>query len=224
MKKILLSISLLATSITVAQNNETPKPSIEKGTWVVNTNINYYNRESDIEIDTEYSNKTKSTHFSFTPNIGYLITNNLEVGIGTGIGFSESESESTRDDVSGDTKSNNYYIRVSTYIKGYKPINDKLFLFLKGELSYSNQNQNYSYYNSDIESYNNNDSKSNNYFIGIRPGVTYFMSKRIAMEFSLGNLGYTKYIHESENAKTTNNSFSINLFDSAYRFGIAYYF
>lgn len=219
MKKTLLSISLLATTILLAQDSETPKPSIEKGTWTVNTNINYSNRNNNIESVDGPVLESKSTNYSFTPNVGYLITKNLEIGIGLGIGFSESSNEREESSWNRNTSGN---LSVTTYIKVYKPINNKLFLNLKGELILSRQYSEYTYTNDSETTIN--DTTSNTYFIGLRPGATYFLSEKIALEFSLGNLGYTKSVSESDNDDVTSDSFSIDLFDTSYRFGASYYF
>lgn len=72
--------------------------------------------------------------------------------------------------------------------------------------------------------------RRNGYFIGISPGLTYFMTKRLALETQLGFFGYTNDESSFEDGQGNSNrtsessNLSFNLNSSNLFFGLSYYF
>jgi hypothetical protein len=75
------------------------------------------------------------------------------------------------------------------------------------------------------------ENTSNTFQMGIRPGITYFMSKNLALETGLGFLGYSKTNSELEESDggtfdwTRESSFfSFDLNSSNLFFGLSFYY
>ena len=210
MKKLLLSTMLLALSFAYGQEKN-EKLTIEKGTWYVGGNFSLGHTNSEYEDSSETS---KYFNFNFSPKIGYTINDNLIIGLGIGYGYTESELENSTNNPANTTN----HFRVFPYIKKHFPVGEKLTVSLQVEFRYS-----YSEYeNNDI--LNSYSGHTNEYFIGIRPGITYFLNKKLAIEANIGSLGYTNGTQEYGNPpKRTWNSFNFNINSTDLMFGLSYY-
>ena len=63
-------------------------------------------------------------------------------------------------------------------------------------------------------------------FVGIRPGITFMLSKNFALETTIGAIGYTSQNAESQqnNIESDSNEFGISLDFDDLVFGLSYYF
>ncbi len=206
MKKLLLSTMLLALSFAYGQEKK-EKLTIEKGTWYTSANFSIGHNSNEFEGSPETS---KYFNFNFSPKVGYTINDNLIIGLGVGYGYSKSESGSEIG------KGNSY--KIFPYIKKHFPLGKKLTISLQGEFSYS-----YADYSNNINS-TPYERSTKQYFVGIRPGLTYFLNKNIALEANIGSLGYSKTDQdESSFPDRESDSFQFNINSTDLMFGLSYY-
>ena len=67
--------------------------------------------------------------------------------------------------------------------------------------------------------------KRNDIFAGLRPGVTFFMSEKFALETGIGTLGYTRSnTKRDRDDDTSSDTFRLSLNTSDFLFGLSYYF
>ncbi|GFD74597.1 hypothetical protein KUL113_40170 [Tenacibaculum sp. KUL113] len=212
MKKLLLSTMLFALSFAYGQEKkENEKLTIEKGTWYVGGNVSLGHTNSEFE---DSPNTSKYFNFNFSPKIGYTFNDNLILGLGLGYGYTESESGNTTNNQVNTTN----HFRVFPYIKKYFPVGKKLTISLQGEFRYS-----YSEYEKN-DVLNSNGGHTNEYFIGVRPGITYFLNKNLALEANIGTLGYNNATQKSGSpSKRTWSSFNFNINSTDLMFGLSYY-
>jgi hypothetical protein len=213
MKKLLIVTFLLTFGIIFAQEKE-ENLNIQKGTWNFGGefSINLANSENiqDAKIENDRFN------FGFSPKFGYTLENNLIIGLGLGYSYLKDKvdyNDSDRYDATSNTYS------VFPYIKKIIPITNKFAFILQGELRYSKYKNDFVEYTSLIQ-----DKSRDTFFAGIRPGITYFLTKKIALEANLGSLGYSTSKYDdnySEEGKT--NSFDFNLNSSNLNFGLSLY-
>jgi hypothetical protein len=204
MKKLLLITAILFYGITSAQ---------EKGTWVFGGDLNFYtaNNESFNPRGTSINNINKANGFAIAVRTGYVFTeNNLEFGLG--LRYNTSKSNDSYND--SEFKNNTHTI--SPYIRKYFPVNENFSFFLQGEVAFSSVNS---------ESNNSlTENEGNSIFTGIRPGFVYFVTKNIALNSTIGALGYSYFTNERDGMKTSeSNNFTFSLASSNIMFGIAYY-
>ncbi|MGK0325968.1 MAG: hypothetical protein ACJA1D_001313, partial [Polaribacter sp.] len=98
----------------------------------------------------------------------------------------------------------------------YFPVNENFSFFLQGEVAFSSVNS---------ESNNSlTENEGNSIFTGIRPGFVYFVTKNVALNSTIGALGYSYFTNERDGMKTLeSNNFTFSLASSNIMFGIAYY-
>ncbi len=132
-----------------------------------------------------------------------------------GLGYKTSKNENSYSSSYSESKYNSYTI--SPYIKKYLPINNTFSFFLQGEVAFSNYNRKENYANS-------NNTDGDTFFIGLRPGFVYFVTKNIALNANIGALGYSTNKYKRDNlTESKSNSFNFNLNSSNLIFGLSYY-
>ena len=225
MKTFLMITAICVTTFCAAQETE-EKQIIEKGTWNItgNASINFSNGTDHSYPTSTFlgdTRETSSSSFSITPSFGYAFKDNISLGVGLQYRNYTSEGTVSDDITSNSSKSTQHGLGIAPYVRGYKGIGKQLSLYLQGEINY------FKYWNSNKLNNQNeqNDHKINTVFIGIRPGITYFLNKKLAMEVTYGFLGYSfSEIKYDAGNYSKNNSFNLNLNTSDLLFGVAYYF
>ena len=206
MKKLLIVAFLVIYGTSVAQETDT-KRIIPKGSWTIGGNLGFSANNSEFSRELEDDIERKNHTYSLLPKIGYTISENLIIGLGLGYSFS-------KDDINDDNSKTNSY-NFTPYIRKHYGIGQNLSLFIQGEGNYEiakqkNTNSNYE-----------NTSKS--LFIGFRPGLNYFISKKVALETTIVSFGYkhrTSEVTGSDNSKTDTNSFNFNIDSANLNFGV----
>ncbi len=222
MKKLIIIAFLCAFAISFGQEKE-KRLSIEKGTWNIDGSVSIYTTKSDLD-DEFYIGGSDRTNLSFYPSVGYTIKDNLIIGIGIGYGYSDYNAEyiDTGSD-NGQSRNSNKY-SVNAFVKKFIPLKGNFALIFLGELGYSNLKEEDNRWNfDDIRTTN---TTTNSVFIGIRPGITYFLSEHFALEGKFGTLRYQSSKSELDNdlRKSKSNSFYFNLNPSNIYLGLSYYF
>ncbi|WP_298507361.1 autotransporter domain-containing protein [uncultured Kordia sp.] len=220
MKKITLFVCLFTIAFVNAQDADkttSDKLSFEKGTQFVNLNFSVNSSETNFERQTQDqldTGETKAFGFSINASYAHAINNNLFLGLG--VGYGSNKNEATNIDGSVNENDSKSY-QVFPYVRYYKGIGKKLALFIQGEARYS-------HFENELNALN--DGESDNFFVGIRPGITFMLNKNFALETSFGALGYThsKIDNGRFNTEATSNSFNLSLNSSNLFFGLNYYF
>ena len=208
MKKIIIIAFIFTFGNSFSQENE-EFLNIKKGTWNLGGKVsflhnNYENKHND---NNPYENKL--TNLNFEPQIGYAVGNNFSIGIGLGYGYSKNKSNSY------DYESVENTYSVFPYVKKYFSVGKKLTINLQGELRYTEFENN--------NEISENDRSGNKLFIGIRPGITYFLNKNLALDSNIGSLGYSTSKYDDYNHNEKSNGFNFSLNSSALFFGLSYY-
>ncbi|WP_303318025.1 outer membrane beta-barrel protein [Flavivirga abyssicola] len=217
MKKLFFIAAIIIYGAAFGQESS-KKLVIEKGTFNIGGKASFsfsnYENEDDIPKD-------KYSEFGITPNFGYALKNNLIIGLGVGYSYGESENYRINNSIVHRYDATFNRFSIFPYIKKYFPLGNKLTLFLQGEVNYSENKTK----RSNSEFLNNNDDSRNTFFAGFRPGITYFLSKKLALEANLGSLGYNKAKHNyGSNNSNKSESFNFNLNSSNLQFGVSYFF
>ena len=226
MKKILFAFALFSAGVFTTQGQTDDKFTIEKGTWNLTGSVAFGFSDSDNRgksTDLNFLNENERTSIALRPMVGYAVGKNLITGIGLGYVNNNNEGKNSRDGVlsnSSEVSSTTY--EIFPYVRGYFGVGKKLALYLQGEFKYSfTNNQSEDLLANEVTT----DNDYNRYFFGIRPGLTWFVSNRMALETSLGSIGYSKVKAEFDEGRTgESKSFDFNLDSSNLLFGFSYYF
>ena len=188
MKKLLFFFVLITTTISYAQEKN-EKFKIEKDSWTYSGQLSFsgFKNENTNEIGADLN-----------AQIGYSINDNLVIGIG--LGANRSRVPLLDNAIQANRNENG--ISAFAFIKKYIPISDKLAFSLQGEMKYSY-----------LEGLDNNSVSifdKDRYSIGIRPGLTYFLSKNVALTTNFGFLGYALTNERGSNEKTHSYGFNFD--------------
>lgn len=214
MKKLLIITFLFTFGIIIGQETE-KNLNIQKGTWNLGGTFSLNNSSSEFNANTS-KNENDQFYVGFYPQVGYAINDNLIIGLGLGYEYIDAKTYYTE---IGGYDSNQNTLVVFPYIKKYFNITEKFSFNLRGEFRVSKS------WTDSKNSINISSNETNNsLFAGIRPGITYFMTKKFALETSIGALGYSTGKHENDNGEGKFNSFDLNFNSNNLLFGLSYYF
>ena len=229
MKNLVLFAVILTIGISYGQQDQNSnKLKLEKGIWFLGGNLSFNISNLENERDSGTGDNDRY-NFNINAKSGHFVSDNLLLGLGIGYGYGLSESSSRP--LEGDNENsefNNQTLSLFPFVRGFKAISSKLALYLEGEIRYSRF---WSENSSNDVLFQESDGSS--WFIGFRPGITYFVSKKLALEANIGNIGYSYSENETQDFDTEgfdnsfeskSNSFSASLNPSEIFFGLSYYF
>jgi hypothetical protein len=158
-----------------------------------------------VGISSSSQGDDKNSSFEFSPSFGYFLTDNIAVGASVGIGSNTAEvgSVKTTDE---STFSFGGFARYYT-----TPANNFSFFANLG-VAYASATDNIA-----------PKVKTTGFGLSVAPGVSYFLSKHIAMETSIGILNYSTAKSDVEGSKAKND-LNIGLGLSNVNFGFVYKF
>jgi hypothetical protein len=214
MKKITLFLCILTAAFMNAQDDTTSdKLTFAKGSQFINANLSLNISNSDLEAQTQ-TQESKNFGFSINSSYAYAISDNLFLGLG--LGYSHNKRENDVNGVSENDVTNNSY-QVFPYVRYYKGIGKKLAFFIHGETRYT-------HFENELNALNS--GESDNFFFGVRPGLTLMLNKNLALETTIGSLGYStgKTENETTSVETSFSGFNLSLNSADLFFGLSYYF
>lgn len=189
MKKTLLFAMLITTSLGWSQeklersSEKKEKFVIEQDTWNVSGLFSFSNTNNNTQNSSQADNLT----ISFSGSVGYFIKDNWSLGVR--LSYTHDNKQGIQLALTPPTESteNRNIISFAPYLKKYFAISKKLGLSIQGELAYT-------YTEEETNNINVNTilNSTNAFAINLRPGITYFLSKNIALEGNIGVLGYEK--------------------------------
>ncbi len=218
MKKLLfLTLSFCVFAMS-AQNNE-GKFAIEKGTWNISGNLSIEASNSTTERSENTTNfESSNSGFSFTPSVSYFLSNNLSIGLAVGYGYFENENTNG---INQNLQFRNQY-SIAPTIKKLFPVGKNFAFSLQGELGYMHSKSNTS-----DGAYR---LSQNTYSMTLRPGIDFFVTKKLALQANIGALQYRSMNSKSDNSinpsaysKGNSQTFNFNLNSANILFGLSYY-
>lgn len=196
MKRKLILLALFVGSSLFAQT-DTEKFKIPKSKWVVGGSLSTSSSTAKEELGSSTTRELDSKGVNFNPNVGYAVKDNLI----TGLSLTLSSNKVNRGDngVLSEVTSNGFGI--APYIQQYISLGKKIALDIKGEVSYTKSKN----------EFGNEITKVNNFFIGLRPGLTLKLNEKIALQTSIGSFGYSKLESKGGLDKRESDSFGLDL-------------
>ncbi|MFD0990843.1 outer membrane beta-barrel protein [Mariniflexile jejuense] len=211
MKTHLIIALVLVSTFTFAQNSE-ESFKISKNQWIVGGVVSFNSQqfEDDYEL---YSSNIKRNSFSIKPDLGYVINDNLIIGVMPG--FNIYNSKTINPSNSNEFKSLGYSI--TPYVRKYVSIGKNFAFNLQGEVSYAFLNEDQYADNSS----NATKGSEKSFFIGLRPGLTYGLSQKVLINTNIGAIGYSHLKRDYEiGSDSKGNTFNVGLGTSNLYFGV----
>ena len=190
MKNLLVLFVLLLCQIGFSQEGNSP--FIEKGHWGLSGSVGFSSRKSENIFEGVLS-ENKSTSLSVSPNLFYSFADNWMAGIGLNYTYTNSDS-----DVNA-----THGIGIAPNVQRYFPIAEKFAFSLNASIEYFRSKDPYS--ETEYRIYKN-------YSANIRPGFSYLLNKKVAIEMNTGLLSYAKVKGEwTDNRSSELDKFDFNL-------------
>ncbi len=190
-------MAIIATSTAAMAQSE----GFTKGSLFLSGNVGFSSEKNN-------NNDSKFNSFSFSPRIGYFVTDKVAVGLRAGI-----ESGTDEFEVLGETfEQKTSTTTIGLFGRYYFTPASKFSMFL---------NLGADYVSSKEEETGEEDFKVNGFDIGLAPGLHYFISNRLALETSIGLLGYSTRKADVDGAEAVN-SFGLNLGLNSLTFGLVF--
>jgi hypothetical protein len=207
---------------------------MSKGKIMLNGNGSYYQSKNERNEATGpasfHQNEVKYGNFNL--NIGYFISNNFALGITERLGTYGASSSNTfvSGNVSIQTNKTNYFY-TGLFIRYNQPFaKSKFGGFLQMNVLYnwgrSEQSSIYIPVNFP-ENKMRTAEKSYRYVCSLTPGLYYFVTNKLSIEASLGNLFYENGVDKSTTGDYTlrkSNQFNSNFSISTLNLGLTFYF
>jgi len=197
MKKLcLVAVFAIISMVSVnAQENEsTSVGGFEQGDVFISGSAGF---------ETTKFGDAKTNGFTFSPSLGYFVSDNIAVEFGLTIGSAENESE-VKATTFGAQLGANYF---------FTPENAFSFTLGAG-LGYSTSKTKFG---------GNESPKTNIIAFAVSPGLNYFVSDAFALRASIGALSYASAKLDIDGAEASN-AFGLNLDLSDIEFGVIYKF
>ncbi|WP_298424018.1 outer membrane beta-barrel protein [uncultured Kordia sp.] len=217
MKKITIILCMLVIGFVNAQDidkdSSSDKLTFAKGTSLLNGGLFFNNTKVETDLPSQ-TQEDKRFGFGVNSSYGYAISDDLFLGLGIGYTHNKREVDVTGDPTQEFT---NNSFRVFPYVRYYKGLGKRFAFFVQGEAQYSKTK-------TKVNGQDTNDT--NSFFVGVRPGLTFMVSKCLALETTIGALGYTTATTENtqSNIESDNNSFNLSFNTANLIFGLSYYF
>ncbi|SEC86014.1 Outer membrane protein beta-barrel domain-containing protein [Tenacibaculum sp. MAR_2009_124] len=166
------------------------------------------------------SPESKTFGYSISPKFGYFFNDNLAIGAGGSITHNDNENFNGSN-FTYNKQYNSY--SVFAFLKKFFNIDKKLLFSLQGELRYSHIKKNIESIQTFPNEYLITNNISDIYELGVRPGITFFLTKKIAFEASFGFLTYNIATTISDNPyqQVTSNNFDLDFNSENLVFGLA---
>ena len=199
MKKLLLmaAVAVFGLSNVNAQDETTTRGFAKDDIYVSGT----------VGFSSQSQDEAKSNNVTFSPTVGYFISENIALELNLLVGSSKQEFGEFED------KQSQFGAGLgATYF--FTPSSEFSFTIGAGVAYVSSKEE---------EAGFDDDFKVNSFGIAVSPGVNYFVSDCIALRASIGALSYTSSKADVDGAEALN-TFGLNLDLSDINFGITYKF
>ncbi|PHQ30414.1 hypothetical protein [Leeuwenhoekiella nanhaiensis] len=212
MQRALLFLFILSVQFTVAQTEE-EQISIIKGTQNLELDFRYSGSVNEVGSYGDIIDQGKSKLFGISSSYGVAVAKNFVVGANLQFRYEEEINVNQGDDQIARIER---FYGFGLYGKKYWNITNRLLLNGRAEASYS------------ILQITDMYKKGSLFRVGLRPGLTYFLSKQIALEGTLGFIGYSSIRLEdpegSYDSYSKIQSFDAQFDTSELSLGVSYYF
>ena len=173
----------------------------------------------------KYPDKSTTSLFTVSPNLGFFVSQKVLVGIRGMIGWTEGDDD-FHGYVGAHPRSDQKTVTI--YARHYSKIGERVYFFLQGDVAWGKsvyQSQRFDSNSGAVISF----SETTHFFrTGIRPGIVYFITPKFGLESTIGFFGYTRsYAGNDEfnfQSKNITNTVGLTLNSSTLNFGFRFYF
>lgn len=225
MKKFLWLVALLlTTNLAFAQ--------LSQGNLLVTGAFSISSNTSEVTNNSRVSDGPTTTDFAFVPNVSYFLTNNFSLGLEIGFNRNSTTSDFTTDNGNTSVTVENV---VSTFAFGpfvryYVPLGNNFYFYGQGGIQVYGGTEDETETavtqngNTTITVINNTTTDLSGFSTGLKPGITYFLNNRFALDASFGLLQFATNGEKRTNYERRSNQVDFNIIPNSLTFGLSYRF
>jgi hypothetical protein len=171
--------------------------AVAAGTTLAGLDVNYNtSKKHYTSSNSGVSDPDKTYSFSVMPTFGVFVSSHWLVGVKANVTKAKEGNSYQPTFTVKDMRSKSYSF--GPFVRYYKMLGDKTSIFIQGEVTWGKDKLSYN-----ITELQNNyvfdlEDKINTFQSGVRPGIVYFITKKLVLESTIGFIGYTRM--------TTNNN------------------
>jgi long-subunit fatty acid transport protein len=223
MKKLLLLVALLLSgSFAFAQ--------LSKGNVLVTGAFSISSSTEESTINNRTSDGPTLTSFSFVPNVSYFITNRFSVGLELGLNSIALEEIEVNGNTTITTKDVTTSFGIGPFVRYYVPLGQNFYFYGQGGFGItagnieSTRTSVTTFGNSTVTNEVKTQSDLTAVNVRFRPGITYFLNNRFALDASFGLLNIEGSTVKTGNDEFKQSQFNFNLIPNSINFGLSYRF
>lgn len=207
MKKLLTLIVLITPLLSYAQ--------LEKGMFLLSGNVSYQKNGYD---NPSIVTTTDLTKIELTPYIGYLVSPKVAVGLLAN--YQKTKQEYTISNVFSPSSSTQDAFMAGPFVRFYQPITERFFFFAQGDIQFGRgTGESVIADGSSVSK-----AKMTATAVAVRPGISYFVSRRWAIELILGSVSYSDRTFKSNSTTTNMDGFGFNFITRGLSPGVVFTF
>ncbi len=228
MYKLLKALKLLLLIMAFGLTSNIVFAQLAKGNVLITGDL-AVNTKTNKETGNFGSNVTKTRSFSIIPNVSYFVTDRLAIGLALGYGRTSIKEENNPSNSVPYLNTIVTKITLGPIVRYFIPLGKKFYFY--GEGGFNMEFNNRDYYVGGLINFENPTQdgirfKANTvrYNIGIRPGITYFLNNRFALDASFGLLGIQNETEKQPENKYKTTEFIFSFIPNSLTFGLSYRF
>lgn len=166
-------------------------------------NFNFNTNGGSIDNGTVKTEKTTFTNYNLSPKAGYIMSDNIWIGMQIGFGVNKSKTSGTPELINKVSQ-----FGVTPFARYYALRNNKFGLFAEGQLGL-----NFSSSKSESAGTTTDGPKNTAISFSVFPGISFDISDKVTLEAQINgfNLGYSYSVTKSDIAGTESKNKSTNL-------------
>jgi hypothetical protein len=156
------------------------------------------------------SNGDKTLDLNFTPKVGFFLGENLAIGTGFGIGLSKATTPADASETGEEEVYKTTSWAFAPFVRYYFARAGEFSFFGEGAVAIGGGKSKHT-----VGSTTNEGPKLFTVVVGVAPCMSYNLSKKVALEASIGSIGYasatSKQTYGGEDYKDTSSGFGLNM-------------
>ncbi len=190
---------------------------IEKGTFLVSGNFSI--SKNNLASASIGNSPADVTQLQFTPYFGFMVSPRIAVGVLSTYSRYEQKYESGNVFNPQKTVLNTY--SAGPFMRYYHPITERFFFFGQADVTFNKSEATYTLNDPSLDPIKATLSGTS---VAIRPGISYFISKRWAIEVLLGSVAYNTRDYKTANQKTNMDGFVFSFITRELSSGVVFTF
>jgi opacity protein-like surface antigen len=227
-----MKLRSLLFSLLLVVSAQSSFSQIQQGSILLGGQFAFQVSESEdgfVDLNNQiFLDDTKSTNFTIAPQIGFAVSEKVFIGGAISLNSVNTKGVNFNGFGNNEIEISQRSFAISPFIRNYFSISDKFFIYLQGDASIALGRQKTKYTGRD----ESEPEKVTALSIGVRPGLSFFVSNKVALEAEFGFLGYSQQKFKQEldfgggntrTAESTDKNYGLTLNTATFNFGISLY-